>query len=143
MTSSQSMTSDEATTSDEAMTSDEERTWVPAGSVDDPTPRRVEGPHGVAALVSVHDGVPFAVADRCLHKGASLAGGVVHGTVITCPSHWWRYDLCTGVRQGQPDQALATFPCRVNDDGTVDVGLPSTPAPSLRETLLAHARSSA
>jgi len=104
------------------------------------SPRRFDA-GGPAVLVSLIDGVPYAVEDSCLHRGASLASGVCRGGIITCPSHWWRYDLRDGALQGSPGQHLATFACRIVGD-VVEVDLPEpVVAPSLREQLLAHARS--
>lgn len=105
-------------------------------------PRRFEhGPLGV--LVAVVDGEPRAVSDSCLHKGVSLAGGVCRDGVITCPSHWWRYDLRDGSLQGTPGAGLAVYPARVSD-GIIEVQLPEVaPAMSMREMLLTHARGEA
>jgi len=115
--------------------------WMPTFAVDDlANPRRFEH-GGRAVLVAIVDGQPHAVADACLHKGASLEGGVCKGGVVTCPSHWWRYDLRDGALQGSPGEFLASYPCRVVD-GVVEVQMPDqSPTLSLREQLLAHARS--
>lgn len=116
-------------------------TWTPTFPVDtvSAAPRRFE--HGsFAVLVAVVDGLPRAVAADCLHKGASLEGGVCRDGIITCPSHWWRYDLRNGALQGTPGAALTVYPARVRDE-MIEVELPQAAAPqSLRETLLAHAR---
>lgn len=115
--------------------------WVPTYPVESvtQTPRRFD--HGaIGVLVAVVDGLPRAVSAECLHKGASLEGGVCRDGVITCPSHWWRYDLRDGALQGTPGAALTVYPARVSD-GVIEVDLPEpTRARSLRETLLAHAR---
>ena len=115
--------------------------WVrtyPAADVSH-APRRFE--HGtLGVLVAVVDGEPRAFADACLHKGMSLAAGVCREGVITCPSHWWRYDLRDGSLQGTPGAALEVYPARVND-GVIEVELPEAgQAMSMREILLAHAR---
>ena len=87
------------------------------------------------------DGDLLAVEARCLHKGGALSDGHVSDGVVTCPLHWWRYDLRTGERLGAPDLRLSCYPVRVMD-GRVEVRLPpSRPsAPSLRERLLAAGR---
>lgn len=115
--------------------------WTPTLRVVDldEGPRRFES-DGRAVLVAMVDGRPHAVADACLHKGVSLEGGVCKDGFISCPSHWWRYDLRDGALQGSPGESLATYPCRVVD-GVVEVELPDpVPTLSLREQLLAHAR---
>lgn len=116
-------------------------TWVATHSIDDVRDRPMAYSHGsLRVLVAWVDGQPRAVEDSCLHKGAALSGGVCRDGVITCPSHWWRYDLRDGRLQGSPDLRLPTYPCRVVDD-RIEVLLPEpAAAPSLREALLAHAR---
>lgn len=96
--------------------------------------------NGRTVMVTVVDGTPYAVDDACLHKAGSLSGGVMRGATVTCPLHWWRYDVRDGRLQGGTT-ALGTYDCRVTDDGWVVVDLPpAPPSLSLRETLLAHAR---
>lgn len=92
-------------------------------------------------LIARLDGVPHAVTDLCPHNGASLSDGVIRDGCVTCPSHLWRFNLTDGTRQGRPDVRIAVFPCRLTDDGWVEVDVPDPVSPlSLRETLLAHAR---
>ena len=118
-----------------------EGSWTPTfAAVDvEGAPRRYD--HGsVGVLVAMVDGLPRAVSADCLHKGAALEGGVCRDGIITCPSHWWRYDLRDGALQGTPGAALTVYPARVSD-GVIEVDLPEpTRTRSLRETLLAHAR---
>jgi nitrite reductase/ring-hydroxylating ferredoxin subunit len=82
----------------------------------------------------------FALDDTCLHRGGSLAGGHLDGVVLVCPQHWWRYDVRSGVRLGQPGLRLRRYPVRVVA-GEVRVTVPPAPPPrSWREVLLDHAR---
>ena len=114
--------------------------WRPTFPVESlANPRRFD--HGsIGVLVAMVDGDPRAVSAACLHKGASLEGGVCRDGIITCPSHWWRYDLRDGSLQGTSGAALTVYPARVRE-GVVEVSLPEArQARSLRETLLAHAR---
>jgi len=114
--------------------------WVPAATVADLVPgtavTALSGDREVA-LFNV-DGDLLAVEARCLHKGGALADGHVSDGVVTCPLHWWRYDLRTGERLGAPDLRLSCYPVRVMD-GRVEVLLPRSrpPARSLRDRLLA------
>jgi nitrite reductase/ring-hydroxylating ferredoxin subunit len=115
---------------------------APLADLPEGTCRRHED-NGRTVLVTVVDGSPYAVDDACLHKGGSLSGGVIRDGSVTCPLHWWRYDLRDGRLQGG-STALRTYACSVSDDGWVEVALPAAPAPrSLREVLLAHARGEA
>lgn len=77
--------------------------------------------------------------NRCLHRDTPLHRGLVRDGVLTCPQHFWRYDLATGcnLASGAP---LGAIPVEVTDDGDVVVGPPSPPTGSLRDILLVHAR---
>ena len=94
-----------------------------------------------AALVAMVDGAPFAISDHCPHRSGVLSDGLLRDGVVTCPEHWWRFDVRTGARTDHPEQSIACYPTRVVD-GWIEVALPTTspPALSIREALLAHAR---
>ncbi len=86
------------------------------------------------------DGEVVAIDDRCAHKEQPLAGGVVRDGILTCPSHLWRYDLRTGQRVDAPGWAVPRHEVRVID-GEIVVEVPEpTPAKSMRQLLLEHAR---
>jgi len=38
----------------------------------------------------------YAAESHCPHLGASLARGILHGSVITCPRHGSQFDLIDG-----------------------------------------------
>lgn len=116
-------------------------TWVATHSIESVQVGPMSFLHGeLRVLIAVVDGLPRAVEDACLHRGAALSNGICRGGVVTCPSHWWRYDLRDGRLQGGVDLRLPTYPCRVSQ-GVIEVYLPdATHAPSLREALLAHAK---
>lgn len=60
-----------------------------------------------------------AVADRCPHAGSGLSGGTIEGTVLTCPRHGSRFDICTGERlRGPADTGIPVFPL-VQEGGQV------------------------
>lgn len=91
------------------------------------------------------DGVLRAYAGACLHRGGPLAAGHVRDGVVTCPWHWWRYDLRTGSLVGAPAVRLAAYPvAEVDGRIVVEVALqepPSSAEGSIRERLLRRARS--
>lgn len=79
-----------------------------------------------------------AFRNRCLHQDSPLAGGWVRNGVLTCPSHFWRYDVRDGTLVGTVN-ALEQFPVVVAD-GRATVTVPDeVPRQSLREQLLARA----
>jgi nitrite reductase/ring-hydroxylating ferredoxin subunit len=93
-----------------------------------------------AVLVVLVDGDVAAYEDGCRHRGTSLAAGPVRDCVVTCPGHFWRYDLRTGARADASGEPLPRFHVRDGGD-VVHVDLPDLPpAMSVRESLLAAAR---
>lgn len=87
------------------------------------------------------DGGYVAMLDRCPHRDIPLSRGAVKDGLLTCAGHFWRFDLDTGERTDLPEQRATMYPTRVVD-GWVEALLPP-PAPprSIREWLLAEARS--
>lgn len=69
--------------------------------------RLPDAPGGSIVIFRVGDRL-YAVRDECPHAGASLADGVLEGTVITCPRHGSQFDVTTGSRQRGPSD----FPIR-------------------------------
>jgi nitrite reductase/ring-hydroxylating ferredoxin subunit len=115
---------------------------VAAGRVEELPPGTVRLVEAAGRRVAVGNagGELFALDDTCLHRGGSLAGGHLDGQVLVCPQHWWRYDVRSGRRLGQPGLRLGRYPVRVVD-GEVRVAVPpAAPARSWREVLLEHAR---
>jgi nitrite reductase/ring-hydroxylating ferredoxin subunit len=50
-------------------------------------------------VVRTLDGELHGLVDRCLHQGARLSGGRLHGAareVLRCPWHGYEYDVRTG-----------------------------------------------
>ena len=91
-------------------------------------------------LLSREQGVLHAVTNVCPHNGVLLSGGVVKDGCISCPGHFWRFNLATAQKQGDPNTFLTTYPTQVRD-GWIEIDLPEpTIAKSLREILLASAR---
>ncbi|MEX1264380.1 MAG: Rieske (2Fe-2S) protein [Actinomycetota bacterium] len=124
-----------------------ERVTVDVGSVAD-----VPADHGLAVIV---EGRPVAIfrvgrevvayQGTCLHRGGPLAEGVCRDGVLTCPAHWWRYDLLTGSRIDEPAVQLPRYPVTLRD-GRVLVTVPVAAEPEgWRDRLLrlAHERAAA
>ena len=107
---------------------------LPAGTV------RLLEAAGRRVAVGNAGGRLFALDDTCLHRGGSLACGHLDGEVLTCPLHWWRYDVRSGRRLGQPGLRVATYPVRVVDGQVRVTVTPAPPPRSMREILLEHAR---
>ena len=64
------------------------------------------------ALFQWNGGV-YAIDDRCMHMGMSLASGVMENGVVECPGHGWRFRIADGAWVSCPKNRLRTFPTRV------------------------------
>jgi len=118
------------------------RVWVAVPDAGDLPPGGVLAARAADTDVAVFNvgGALYALEGRCLHRGGVLADGAVRDGVVTCPLHWWRYDVRTGERIGCPDLRLSSYPVRVSA-GRVEVLVPAAGAAlSLRERLLAAGR---
>ena len=59
----------------------------------------------------------IAVDDTCLHMGASLADGRLHGGELQCSWHEWRYDVKTGQCPVRPWARVRVWEVKVEADG--------------------------
>ena len=59
------------------------------------------------------DGTFYATDNTCLHRGGPLVEGELDGTIVTCPWHWWRYDVTSGTNVNNPTVKVACFPVKV------------------------------
>ena len=81
----------------------------------------------------------FALDNACAHTGGPIVDGLVRDGTVTCPLHWWRFDLATGERRGAPHIAQATYSAMIDgEDIVVEVPEPAAPV-GMREMLLRHA----
>lgn len=98
-----------------------------------------------------HDGRSYAVFEvdgelvvtdgACPHNGGPLAEGLVRDGVVTCPWHWYSYELATGRCRTAAGYSLRRYPV-VLVGGQPHAALPAqAPARSWSQILRAHARS--
>lgn len=86
------------------------------------------------------DGKYVALFDRRPHHDIALSGGVVRDRMLSCPGHFWRFELPSAARTDLPDRGATAYPTHVVDVW-VKAFLPAPTAPQLmREWLLAQAR---
>jgi nitrite reductase (NADH) small subunit/3-phenylpropionate/trans-cinnamate dioxygenase ferredoxin subunit len=68
------------------------------------------------------DGQPSAIDDCCPHMGASLAGGSVENTIVTCPWHGWRFRVTDGTWADNPRVKTGCHVVRiVGDDVQIQI----------------------
>lgn len=96
---------------------------------------------GRSYAVFLIDGQPEVTDAACPHNGGPLAHGLVRGGVVTCPWHWYRFELRTGRCQTSAGLRLRKYPV-VERDGRSFAELPADlRRPSWSQLLRAHARS--
>lgn len=126
--------------------------WVRVAAAADVVPgvARCVTAAGVDVALFNVDGEICAVENRCPHKDGQFVGGLVRHGIVTCPLHFWRFDVRRGERIGEPAIRLVRYRTRVRD-GQVEVlvppprpgerGCPPGSQPrSMREVLLERAR---
>lgn len=100
------------------------RCWQPVARIDElgEGPQRAILLGEALAVFLTESGAPAVVADRCPHRGASLALGEVCGEALQCAYHGWQWDgrdgTCVRV-PSLPDQSqipprarVASYPAR-------------------------------
>ena len=67
------------------------------------------------ALYNV-EGTFYATDNTCLHQGGPLGDGDLEGKIITCPWHFWQFDVTTGENTEAPNAKLKCFQVQVKRD---------------------------
>ncbi len=102
------------------------------------TARTVTSGSLVVAVFNV-EGELYAIDNACAHTGGPLSEGVVRDGAVTCPFHWWRFDLRTGRRKGAGHVRQMTYAVD-QIDGAILVDIPEPGVEvGMREMLLRHA----
>lgn len=114
---------------------DQVRSNVAVGCVVDAPAGAGEGGSRIC-LTRRRDGEVVAMLDRCPHRDIALSGGLIREGILTCPGHFWRFDLGTGHRVDLPEDGVTLYPARIVD-GWVEVQLPApVPRRPIRQWLL-------
>ena len=89
--------------------------FVRVASVDEVpegTGKAVEANGQPVALFNV--GGDFHALDGvCPHQGGPLGEGYLKGTVVTCPLHFWQFDVVKGHAPDFPDARITKFRVKV------------------------------
>ncbi|MFL1874779.1 Rieske 2Fe-2S domain-containing protein [Hansschlegelia beijingensis] len=97
------------------MTASDDLVWEPLDDVADlevGDRREVSLASGKLVLVMrTEDGLHASCAD-CPHQDAPLAEGMLDGSVLTCPVHFWQWDVTTGEPLGVAELPLEIFQLR-------------------------------
>jgi len=67
------------------------------------------------------NGKLYAIANRCVHKGASICDGDLadNGKVVRCPWHNWPFELATGQHRLDPNERLRTYDVKLDGDQVI------------------------
>ncbi len=94
--------------------------WVDAGE-----PAEIEGGKRLRVQLGRFDlvllelaGAVVAVDNLCPHRGGPMSKGQLIGDVLTCPLHFWKFNLRTGACVDHPGCSINTYEVRV-DDGRI------------------------
>jgi nitrite reductase/ring-hydroxylating ferredoxin subunit len=61
-------------------------------------------------------GEVYALDNTCLHEGGPLGEGTLEGEVVTCPWHFWEFNVRTGEKVGEPSLKVVTYPVQIEGD---------------------------
>ena len=77
------------------------------------------GPRTVAVFRA--NGKFYAIANKCLHRGASMCDGAIAdgGTTVRCPWHNWTFDLESGRNVIDPGESIRTYRVRAEGDNLI------------------------
>jgi len=70
------------------------------------------------ALYNV-DGKYYATDDFCKHRGGHLGEGHLLGTTVTCPLHFWQYDITDGRCTSHPNGDIRAYPVTEEGDDLI------------------------
>ena len=68
---------------------------------------------GVKVALFNVDGKFHAIDNTCPHQGGPLGEGFLQGRVVTCPFHFWQFDIQTGRCPEFPDARVSRFAVKV------------------------------
>jgi len=63
----------------------------------------------------------YAIANRCVHKGASMCEGKItpDGAKVRCPWHNWPFELESGRNPIDPRERLRTYEIRLEGNDVI------------------------
>jgi len=61
-------------------------------------------------------GALHAMEDTCPHRGGPLSQGMIAGSKVTCPWHYWSFDIATGRNTTSEEIKVKVYPLDVRGD---------------------------
>jgi pyruvate oxidase len=104
-------------------------TWYKVLNIDELPEGRVKSVSAATKSFAIthFDGKYSALDNRCPHQGGPLGEGTIENGWLRCPWHGYDFHPCTGKPPEGFDDAVATYPCEIKDDG-IYIGLEDTEA---------------
>jgi nitrite reductase/ring-hydroxylating ferredoxin subunit len=73
-------------------------------------------------IVKRRDGSFYAIEVACKHQNWDLTTGALEGNIVTCPRHFWKYNIETGQCLTHDSTHLRPYALKV-EDGSIYVSL--------------------
>ena len=86
------------------------------GDIPEGTGRAVVAHGRRVALFNV-GGTYHAVDGMCPHQGGPLGEGILDGSIVSCPWHFWQFDVVKGHAPDFPEASIPKFKVKVEPDG--------------------------
>ncbi len=67
--------------------------------------------------IFLKDGKVHVFDDTCPHAGGSLSGGILEEGFVTCPWHYWSFNVETGCMQGGGRAKIRIYPTQIVGEG--------------------------
>jgi len=92
--------------------------WIRVGAVSEVPPGgcRVFEAAGHQVAVFHVEGGYHAIDNTCMHRGGPLGEGTLDGKVVTCPWHFWQYDVTTGKTTFSEEMGVRNYPLEVRGE---------------------------
>ena len=58
----------------------------------------------------------FALDNMCLHRGGPICDGEINDGVVTCPWHFWSYEIRTGIQVQDPRVGVSKHEVRIDGE---------------------------
>ncbi len=84
-------------------------TAAQSGDVVEGDKLEVELENGDYVLLLRVSGTVFAVCADCPHQDTPLSEGMLDGLILTCPVHFWQWNIDTGDMLGPTELPLARY----------------------------------
>lgn len=79
--------------------------------------REVLLPNGRLALLMRTENRLTACPADCPHQDTPLLDALIDGDTLTCPTHYWQWDLATGEPLGVAEMRLSIYPVMEDENG--------------------------